>query len=98
MKEAERALPPPDETPLPTALSLDEVRRCIRLLEAMGQNRLLLAELPAQEKIALLSAAGRVVHPDRDTKSRLAKSLRRERKQAVQKHDRTLRATTEIRT
>ncbi|MBZ4422444.1 SDR family oxidoreductase [Myxococcus sp. RHST-1-4] len=64
----------------------------------MGQNRMLLAELPPQEKIALLSAAGRVVHPDRDTKSRLAKSLRRERKQTVQKHDRTLRATTEIRT
>ncbi len=89
---------PPPSTPTDVSVSLDEVRRCTQLLEAMGENRILLAELPRQEKIALLTAAGRVLHPDRDAKSRLAKTLRRERKQAKQKHDRTVRAATEIRT
>jgi NAD(P)-dependent dehydrogenase (short-subunit alcohol dehydrogenase family) len=96
MKNAERALTSP--TALPTnALSLDEVRRCTHLLERMAEDRLLLAALPEEDRIALLTAAGNVVHPDRDTKSRLAKALRRERKQVKREHDRELRATTEIR-
>jgi NAD(P)-dependent dehydrogenase (short-subunit alcohol dehydrogenase family) len=99
MKNAESAqnLQLPSETP-PSALSLDEVRRCTSLLEAIAENRFLLVSLPETERIAFLAAAGRVVHPDRDTKSRLAKALRRERKQTKFKHDREIRATTEIRT
>jgi NAD(P)-dependent dehydrogenase (short-subunit alcohol dehydrogenase family) len=96
MKDAETLPPPPDTAP-PAPVTLEEVRRCTRLLEAMAGDRLLLAELPAPEKIALLTAAGRVVHPDRATKTRLTKTLRRDRKQAKQEHDRTMRATTEIR-
>jgi NAD(P)-dependent dehydrogenase (short-subunit alcohol dehydrogenase family) len=96
MKNTERAQPSPSEAP-PPALSLDEVRRCTQLLEAIADDRFLLASLPEADRIAFLAAAGRMVHPDRDTKSRLAKALRRERKQTKLAHDRTVRATTEIR-
>src|SRR5690242_9575919 len=96
MKNAERAQTPPSAAPS-SALSLDEVRRCTHLLEAMIEDRFLLASLPEPERIALLTAAGRLVHPDRDTKARLAKALRRDRKQTKLAHDRDIRATTEIR-
>ncbi|QSQ26747.1 SDR family oxidoreductase [Pyxidicoccus parkwayensis] len=97
MKDAETSPSPPDTAPPSTAITLDEVRRCTRLLESMAEDRILLADLPSTEKIALLTAAGRVVHPDRQTKTRLSKALRRDRKQAKQTHDREARATTEIR-
>ncbi|MET0402714.1 MAG: oxidoreductase, partial [Cystobacter sp.] len=64
--------------PPSTPPSVDEVRQCIHLLERFAKDRLLLAGLPENDRIALLTAAGSVVHPDRDAKSRLAKSLRRE--------------------
>ncbi|HEX8440554.1 SDR family NAD(P)-dependent oxidoreductase [Archangium sp.] len=98
MKNAERALKSPAAALPPSPFSLDEVRRCTQLLNAMAEDRLLLAGYPDEERIALLSAAGRLVHPDRDAKSRLAKALRRNRKQTKREHDRELRATTEIRT
>ncbi len=91
MKDAQKALTPP-------RLSLDEVRRCTQLLESVVADRMLLANLPEDDRNALLTAAGRLVHPDRTTKQRFAKALRRERKQEKQAHDRTVRATTEIRT
>ncbi|WP_163996363.1 SDR family NAD(P)-dependent oxidoreductase [Pyxidicoccus caerfyrddinensis] len=97
MKQAENLIALPESTPT-AAVSLDEVRRCTQLLQAMAENRRLVTELPEPEKIALLSAATRVVFPDRQTKSRLTKTLRRERKQAKQTHDREVRASTEIRT
>jgi NAD(P)-dependent dehydrogenase (short-subunit alcohol dehydrogenase family) len=78
-------------------LSLDEVRRCTRLLETVVENRLLMLGLPDSDRIALLAAAGSLVHPDRDAKARLAKALRRTRKETKRNHDRDIRATTEIR-
>lgn len=96
MKQAETIPALPESAP-PAALSLDEVRRCTQLLEAMAQDRRLLVELPDPEKIAFLSAASRVVFPDRQTKVRMTKANRRDRKQAKQTHDREVRAATEIR-
>lgn len=88
---------PPDAALL-AALPLDEVRRCTRLLEAMGEDRLLLARLPEPDRIALLSAASRVLHPDRRAKAQYVKALRRDRKQTKHDHDRVVRATAGIRT
>ncbi|MFP2910625.1 SDR family NAD(P)-dependent oxidoreductase [Pyxidicoccus sp. 3LFB2] len=96
MKDAETLSLPPDAAP-PTEMSLDEVRQCTRLLQAMARDRRLMVELPETEKVALLTAATQVVFPDRETKTRLVKTMRRERRQAKQSHDRTVRATTEIR-
>ncbi|WNG19464.1 SDR family NAD(P)-dependent oxidoreductase [Cystobacter fuscus] len=94
MKDAE-AQTPPAEVPAPP--SLDEVLRCTHLLEKLAGDRRLLKTIPEAERIALLTAAGNVVHPDRETKARLAKALRRERKETKREHDRGLRAGTEIR-
>ncbi|ADO74488.1 SDR family NAD(P)-dependent oxidoreductase [Stigmatella aurantiaca] len=88
---APAALPPP-------ALELEEVRRCAQLLEAIVADRRLLLRLPEPERIALLSAAGKVVLPERDVRARLVKSLRKEQKQAKRKRDQVVRASTEIRT
>jgi NAD(P)-dependent dehydrogenase (short-subunit alcohol dehydrogenase family) len=96
MTDTQRAPTPPAEAPAP--LSLDEVRRCTQLLQAVAGDRLLLAALPEAERNALVTAAARVVHPDRETKARLAKALRREKKEARRERDRDVRATTEIRT
>ncbi|HYI02329.1 MAG TPA: oxidoreductase, partial [Hyalangium sp.] len=81
MKNTERAPMPPDAAP-PTTLSLDEVRRCTVFLEAMVEDRSLLARLPAPDRIALLTAAGRVLHQDQHAKTQFVKAQRRDRKQA----------------
>jgi NAD(P)-dependent dehydrogenase (short-subunit alcohol dehydrogenase family) len=96
MKDEETSQTLPAALP-PATLSVDEVRRCTQLLSAVAENRLLLASLPEDDRNALLASASRVVHPDRDTKSRMAKALRRGRKQAKRTHDRNVRATSEIR-
>ncbi|HZI03529.1 MAG TPA: SDR family NAD(P)-dependent oxidoreductase [Archangium sp.] len=96
MKNAEQAQLPPSTEPR-SALSLEEVHQCTRLLEAMAEHRILLNGVPEEDRKALLAAAGRLVHPNRDEKSRLQKALRRERKETKREHDRVIRATTEIR-
>ncbi len=73
------------------------MRRVVRLLESIVGDRTLLLSLPEDERLALLSAAGRVAQPERDSQARLAKAVRRSRRQAKHDHDRELRATTEIR-
>ncbi|WP_426747090.1 SDR family oxidoreductase [Myxococcus faecalis] len=99
MKDAETTSPALDAAPPPEApASLDEVRRCTRLLEAMAEDRILLARLPEEDKRALLIAAGRIVMPDRTAKSRLEKALRREKRHDKQTKDREVRASTRIRT
>ncbi|MBJ6764970.1 SDR family oxidoreductase [Myxococcaceae bacterium JPH2] len=97
MSNDETTSPPPPEALPPVTLSLDEVRACTRVLQAVSENRFLLARLPEEDRIELLAAAGRMVHPDRTAKSRFAKALRRDRKETKRAHDREIRATTEIR-
>ncbi|HZH79031.1 MAG TPA: oxidoreductase, partial [Archangium sp.] len=62
MKDAAQRAQIPLSAEPPSALSLDEVRRCTSLLEAIADNRFLLVSLPEPERIAFLAAAGRVVH------------------------------------
>ncbi|MBX7116034.1 MAG: SDR family NAD(P)-dependent oxidoreductase [Myxococcaceae bacterium] len=90
----------PPVVPAPGAsapLDVAEVRRAIALLESIVGDRTLLTTLTEGDRLALLSAAGRVAQPERDAQARLAKAVRRGRRQAKQEHDRVLRATTEIR-
>ncbi|NTX16037.1 SDR family oxidoreductase [Myxococcus sp. CA056] len=100
MKDAETsspALPADTDLTSPSSLSLEDVRRCTRLLEAAAEDRILLTRLPEEDKLALLVAAGRLVHPDRGAKTRLEKALRRERRQEKETKDREVRASTRIR-
>ncbi|SEU36634.1 SDR family NAD(P)-dependent oxidoreductase [Stigmatella erecta] len=89
---------PVSDSPPPPALELEEVRRCAQLLEAIVADRRLLLRLPEPDRIALLSAAGKVVLPERDVRARLVKSLRKEEKQVKRKKDQLVRASTRIRT
>jgi NAD(P)-dependent dehydrogenase (short-subunit alcohol dehydrogenase family) len=76
----------------------EDIARAIALLEALAVDRELLAGLPAEERRALLVAAGRISRPSRDEQRRMRKALRRRDRAKAEAHDRDLRATTEIRT
>jgi NAD(P)-dependent dehydrogenase (short-subunit alcohol dehydrogenase family) len=95
MKNAETA--PTLPSGAPTTLSLEEVRQCTQFLQRIVQDRMLLASLPEEDRVALLAAAGGVAHPGRAEKTRMNKALRRERREAKREHDRTVRAVSEIR-
>ncbi len=75
----------------------DDVRRCTELLEAIAQDRALLAELTEDERKALLSAAGRVSRPETPQERRLVREFRRASRRDRQKKDRRAVAETEIR-
>jgi NAD(P)-dependent dehydrogenase (short-subunit alcohol dehydrogenase family) len=79
-------------------LSPDDVRRCTQLLEELVADRGLLTGIPEADRIAFLTAVGRVAIPERDDEVRLAKAVRRSRALAKRDHDRSVRAATEIRT
>ncbi len=79
------------------SLSLDEVRLCIALLEAIVADRALLADVPAAERQALILAAGRASRPARHEATRLVKEFRRRKKRRAQDDDRETRATAGIR-
>ncbi len=77
--------------------SLDALRASAEVIKALSVDRTLLNALPEEERDALLEAAGRLVHPTRDVKSRLAKARRRALKEEKRKKDREALATTKIR-
>ena len=79
-------------------VSPEEFKRALGLLEAVAADRTLLMSLSEEERIAFLKAAGLVATPERDLEVRLAKAVRRARRQAKQDKDRVVRAGTEIRT
>lgn len=82
----------------PKSLHLDEVRKAIELLENVVADRSLLVDLPDEDRLKFLEAAGRVAIPLRDDRSRLAKAVRRKTRRTKREHDREVRETTEIRT
>jgi NAD(P)-dependent dehydrogenase (short-subunit alcohol dehydrogenase family) len=80
-----------------TPLSIEQVRLCIALLEAIVADRALLADVPAPERQALILAAGRASRPARHEATRLVKEFRRRKKRQEQDDDRETRATAGIR-
>jgi len=79
------------------SLSPDDVRRITDLLEAIDQDRTLLAPLSDDDRVALLSAAGRVAMPERKALDRLKKAKRHQRGKVRREHDKVLRDQTGIR-
>ena len=75
----------------------DELRRAREVLEAVAGDRSLLAQLPEEERLKLLMAAGRTVHPEIEQKRRLVKARRAEKRRRIEAHDRSALATTGIR-
>lgn len=78
-------------------VALDDVRRCTALLQTLVSDRSLLANVPEEDRRALLIAAGRVSRPETQQERRLVKAFRRTRRQEKQQLDRKVRASAEIR-
>jgi NAD(P)-dependent dehydrogenase (short-subunit alcohol dehydrogenase family) len=89
-----RALPQP---PPPEKVTVQDIHRCTRVLEALVADRAVLATIPEEDQIALRMAAGRLLNPERDAQKRLIKALRKQGIKAQQAHDRQVRASARIR-
>jgi len=79
------------------SITADDVRRATRVLEAIAHDRTLLTKIDADERVALLVAAGRVSRPTRHEQIRTTKAFRKLARRRDQELDRDARAATEIR-
>jgi NAD(P)-dependent dehydrogenase (short-subunit alcohol dehydrogenase family) len=84
-------------TPGGHAPGREALRHAREVLEAVARDRSLLAQLPDEERRALLLAAGRTVHPEVEQKRRLVKALRKAKRRRIEAHDRGKVAATGIR-
>ena len=75
-------------TPGAHAPGQEALRHAREVLEAVATDRSLLAQLPDEERRALLLAAGRTVHPEVEQKRRLVKALRQAKRRRIEAHDR----------
>jgi len=81
-----------------TATMAERLKAAAELLEAIADDRALLAEVPVHEQVRLLQAAGRVSRPDALDRRRLLKVTKRRRKAARLERDENVLAQTGIRT
>jgi NAD(P)-dependent dehydrogenase (short-subunit alcohol dehydrogenase family) len=78
-------------------VSPDELRRCTEILEALLEDRTVLANLSREERTALMMAAGRVSRPARNEAIRFTKAFRKIQHKKNQQADHEAREGTEIR-
>ena len=78
--------------------SLEQVKECIPLLQALVDNYDLLAELDEADRIALMTAAGKLSRPDKKEIKKRRKAINRANMRPVKEEDRAARALTGIRT
>ncbi len=79
----------PDETP-----SSNRLAEALQVLEAIAEDRTLLADLNGEERRRLLEAAGNVWCPDSAERRRLVKAIIRKRKsERINRDEQTLRET-----
>src|SRR4051794_38101091 len=79
-------------------MKADILRAATELLEAIAENRALLADVPVHERTRLLQAAGRISRPDAIDRRRLLKITKRRRKAERLQRDEEILAKTGIRT
>jgi NAD(P)-dependent dehydrogenase (short-subunit alcohol dehydrogenase family) len=77
--------------------SPDEIKSCISVLESLVNNSGQLAHISEGQRIALLTAAGKLSRPDRGEKKKINKEQKNLKRQQVIKHERNARAATGIR-
>lgn len=75
----------------------EEIEKCIVMLERMAQQGEVIAHIPESQRVALLSAAGRISRPDRKYLKKRRKEINRIQRQPVITKDRRARASTGIR-
>ena len=76
---------------------LTDIRQCIPVLEEIVNSSELLAYLPESERIALISAAGKISRPDKAEIKKRNKDKREQKRKAIVKKARRIRAATGIR-
>jgi NAD(P)-dependent dehydrogenase (short-subunit alcohol dehydrogenase family) len=74
-----------------------EIDDCLRVLEALAENRADLLHVAVEKRHRLLTAAGRVSRPDRDEQRQLLRAARRKDKREVREHDQSLLERAQIR-
>ncbi|WP_300459285.1 SDR family oxidoreductase [Desulfobacula sp.] len=77
--------------------TLAAIRRCIPLLEKIADHSELLAHLPEPQRIALITAAGKISRPDRREIKKRNKDKKQQKHLAIINKERRLRAGTGIR-
>src|SRR5580765_7034021 len=87
-----------DSTPDRLEISVEQkIRAATEFLEAVGENRALLAEVSEEERNRLLQAAGLVARPDARDRKRLWKAKQRKRKVERLRREDSLLSQTGIR-
>jgi NAD(P)-dependent dehydrogenase (short-subunit alcohol dehydrogenase family) len=74
-----------------------EIDDCLRVLEALAEDRAQLLEVEIEKRHRLLTAAGRVSRPERSEQRQLLRAARRQDKQQVRAHDQALLERAQIR-
>ncbi|MBF0389681.1 MAG: oxidoreductase, partial [Desulfamplus sp.] len=77
--------------------SPEEIDKCIAMLEDMAEQTEIIANIPESQRIALLSAAGRVSRPDRKYLKQRRKEMNKIQRQPIVEQERRARAATGIR-
>ena len=75
----------------------EEIEKCISMLEALKRYRDELANLPEEQRIALLKVAGEISRPDRAERKKRNKAANKTQSLATLEKDRRARNTTGIR-
>jgi len=75
----------------------EEINKCISVLEKLTSDSSLLADLPEEQRIALMKAAGQLSRPGRDEKKKINKEQNRIKRQQIVQKERDARAQTGIR-
>ncbi len=76
---------------------LEDIGRCIQVLETLADQSELLAKISETDRIALITAAGKISRPDRAEIKKRNKDKKRQMRLAVVGKERQLRADTGIR-
>jgi NAD(P)-dependent dehydrogenase (short-subunit alcohol dehydrogenase family) len=80
-----------------TEQSQDEIQACISVLEHLANHTIDLAQLPEGQRVALMSAAGRLSRPDKDERRRRTKEKQKAERTKTVNRERDARAATGIR-
>src|SRR5258705_13364191 len=78
-------------------VSAADVAECLRVLEALVDNRAGLAEVDLETRNRLLVAAGRLSRPERTEQRLLPRALGRKKRKAIRDSDQQKRQTAGIR-
>ncbi|WP_061206572.1 SDR family NAD(P)-dependent oxidoreductase [Leptospira santarosai] len=78
--------------------SINEIQKCIRLLESLTENPELLTSIPEKERIELMIVSGKISRPNRNEIRIRNKTIKHSRRKEIVTLEKKARAATGIRT